>query len=61
MRTMSTHMGATGNDGRTEGMPEVQESLLEHATPKACQEKGVKPPKLFRDILKGAILIGTEL
>jgi hypothetical protein len=34
MRAMSTQMGSTaGNNGRTEGMPEVQVSLLEHAAP----------------------------
>jgi hypothetical protein len=32
MRTMSTQMGSpAGNEGRTKGLPEVQESLLEHA------------------------------
>ena len=30
MREMPTHMGATGNDPGAEGLPEVQESLLEH-------------------------------
>jgi len=40
-------MGATtGNDGRTEGMPEVQISLLEHAAPKeeiTGEAEGVYP------------------
>jgi hypothetical protein len=36
MRTMSTQMGSTaGNNGRTEGLPEVQEPVLEHAPTEA--------------------------
>jgi hypothetical protein len=36
MREMSTQVGAaSGNNGRTEGMPEVQKPVLEHAAPKA--------------------------
>ena len=41
MREMPTHMGATGNDRGAEGLPEVQESVLEHAasyTRKEAQE-----------------------
>ncbi len=34
MRKVPTYVGATtGNNGRTEGLPEVQESVLEHAAP----------------------------
>jgi hypothetical protein len=32
-------MGATGNDRGTEGLPEVQESVLEHAAPNTRQEE----------------------
>lgn len=36
MRKVPTYVGATtGNNGRTEGLPEVQESVLEHAAPEA--------------------------
>ena len=31
MREMSTHLGATGDDGGAEGLSEVQESVLEHS------------------------------
>lgn len=38
MRKVSTQVGSTGNNGRTEGLPEVQESVLEHAAPEANQK-----------------------
>ena len=38
MRKVPSQMGATtGNNGRTEGLPEVQEPVLEHAAPEANQ------------------------
>lgn len=42
MRKVPSQMGATtGNDGRTEGMPEVQKPVLEHAAPEANQTPGL--------------------
>ena len=39
MREMPTHMGsASGNDGGAEGLPEVQESVLEHATEETANQ-----------------------
>ena len=46
MRTMSTQMGSTaGVNGRTEGLPEVQESVLEHAPTETRQEKELTADK----------------
>jgi len=39
MRTMSTHVGTTGNNRRTEGLSEVQESVLEHSPAEASQKE----------------------
>ena len=37
MREMPTQVGSTGNNGGAEGLPEMQESVLEHAAPEANQ------------------------
>jgi len=43
VRTVLAHMGAaTGQHGRTESLPEVQESVLEYAAPKWEERKEVK-------------------
>ena len=40
MRKVPTQVGATtGNNGRTEGLPEVQKPVLEHAPTKAREEE----------------------
>jgi hypothetical protein len=41
MREMPTQVGSTGNNGGAEGLPEVQESVLEHAAPEARQNQGL--------------------
>lgn len=41
MREMSTQVGSTGNNGGAEGLPEMQESVLEHAAPEARQNQGL--------------------
>jgi hypothetical protein len=38
MRTMPTHLGTTGDDRRAKGLPEVQESLLEHSTEETASQ-----------------------
>ena len=40
MREMPTHMGATGNNGGTESLPEMQKSVLEHTTQEPTKTKG---------------------
>ena len=42
MREVPTQVGSTtGNDGGAEGLPEVQESVLEYAAPEARQNQGL--------------------
>jgi hypothetical protein len=41
MREMPTQVGSTGNNGGAEGLPEMQESVLEHAAPEASQNQGL--------------------
>lgn len=41
MREMPTSVGATGNNGRTEGLPEMQKPVLEHSASEACAEKEI--------------------
>jgi hypothetical protein len=41
MREMSTQVGSKGNNRGAEGLPEVQEPVLEHAAPEARQNQGL--------------------
>lgn len=56
-REMPTHVGSEAGDnrGRTEGLPQVQESVLEHA-----EEETRPDAKSLAEGLKGQFLVGQR-
>ena len=61
MREMPTQVGSTGNNGGAEGLPKVQESVLEHAAPEANQTSRLAGRLANRDYPEnsGFVNVGT--